>query len=164
MSCFSGPPAKKGAISSPAGLRTLVIATAPLPDKPRFNAWLKEYHAACASLDEIRLRDQHLPNKIDALMDEVEHAFGAGLAILGATAIEDRLQDGVPEAVHDLALAGIKIWVLTGDKQETAINIGVACQLLQPKEVGPRSRDDGPHAFPSQLALPSPLPHDGGAS
>ena len=59
-----------------------MIATAPLPDKPRFNAWLKEYHAACASLDEIRLRDQHLPNKIDALMDEVEHAFGAGKEML----------------------------------------------------------------------------------
>ena len=41
----------------------------------------------------------------------------------------------MPETIHDLARAGVKIWVLTGDKQETAINIGVACQLLQPKEV-----------------------------
>lgn len=46
------------------------------------------------------------------------------LNLLGATAIEDKLQDGVPEAIARLAEADINIWVLTGDKQETAINIG----------------------------------------
>lgn len=40
---------------------------------------------------------------------------------MGATAIEDRLQDGVPEAIADLKRAGIKVWVATGDKLETAI-------------------------------------------
>ena len=49
--------------------------------------------------------------------------------LLGATAIEDKLQDGVPECIHSLADAGIKIWVLTGDKQETAINIGYSCRV-----------------------------------
>lgn len=44
--------------------------------------------------------------------------------LLGATAIEDRLQAGVPETISTLMRADIKIWVLTGDKQETAINIG----------------------------------------
>jgi len=44
------------------------------------------------------------------------------------------LQDGVPECIADLAAAGIKIWVLTGDKVETAINIAIACQQLQPNE------------------------------
>ncbi|KAH8047536.1 phospholipid-translocating ATPase [Aureococcus anophagefferens] len=67
-------------------------------------------------------------------MDEAETAFGDGLELLGATAIEDRLQDGVPETVHKMLDAGIKVWVLTGDKQETAINIGVACQLIEPTE------------------------------
>jgi phospholipid-translocating ATPase len=43
------------------------------------------------------------------------------LHLLGATAIEDRLQDGVPETIEDLKKAGIKIWVATGDKLETAI-------------------------------------------
>ena len=52
------------------------------------------------------------------------------LFLLGATAIEDRLQDGVPETIRALAQAGIKIWVCTGDKQETAINIGYSCRLL----------------------------------
>ncbi|CAH1637369.1 unnamed protein product [Spodoptera littoralis] len=46
------------------------------------------------------------------------------------TAIEDKLQDGVPETIANLSMAGIKVWVLTGDKQETAINIGYSCQLL----------------------------------
>jgi magnesium-transporting ATPase (P-type) len=59
-------------------------------------------------------------------MEEIE----AGLGLLGCTAIEDKLQDGVPKCIADLARAGVKIWVLTGDKEETAINIGFACQLI----------------------------------
>nr|XP_055103217.1 phospholipid-transporting ATPase IK isoform X2 [Symphalangus syndactylus] len=50
--------------------------------------------------------------------------------LLGATAIEDRLQDGVPETIKCLKKSNIKIWVLTGDKQETAVNVGFACELL----------------------------------
>ena len=52
------------------------------------------------------------------------------LYLLGASAIEDKLQDGVPEAIATLSKADIKIWVLTGDKQETAINIGYSCKLI----------------------------------
>lgn len=52
------------------------------------------------------------------------------LELLGATAIEDRLQDGVPNSIANILKAGVRIWVLTGDKEETAINIGYACQLL----------------------------------
>jgi phospholipid-translocating ATPase len=50
--------------------------------------------------------------------------------LLGGTAIEDRLQDGVPDTISLLGDAGIKLWVLTGDKVETAINIGFSCNLL----------------------------------
>ncbi len=52
------------------------------------------------------------------------------LVLLGATGIEDKLQDGVPETIVKLSQAGIKIWVLTGDRQETAINIGYASGQL----------------------------------
>ena len=52
------------------------------------------------------------------------------MVLLGATAIEDKLQDEVPESIAKLSQANIKIWVLTGDKQETAINIGFSCKLL----------------------------------
>ncbi|CAJ0937470.1 unnamed protein product, partial [Mesorhabditis belari] len=64
--------------------------------------------------------------KLDALYEEMER----NLTLLGATAIEDKLQDGVPEAIARLAAANIKIWVLTGDKTETAINIAYSCHLL----------------------------------
>jgi phospholipid-translocating ATPase len=50
--------------------------------------------------------------------------------LLGATAIEDRLQDGVPETIADLKRAGIKVWVATGDKLETAVAIGYTTNLL----------------------------------
>jgi len=60
-------------------------------------------------------------------MSEIEN----NLELIGATAIEDKLQNGVPDTISDLAKGGIKVWVLTGDKQETAINIGFATQLLR---------------------------------
>lgn len=50
--------------------------------------------------------------------------------ISGSTAIEDRLQDGVPEAIVHIRKAGINLWVLTGDKIETAINVGYSSGLL----------------------------------
>ena len=72
------------------------------------------------------LKKKQLPNKIDDKMGELER----DLILLGATAIEDKLQVGVPDTIADMAKAGINLWVLTGDKEETAINIGFACQLL----------------------------------
>jgi len=52
------------------------------------------------------------------------------MQLLGATAIEDKLQEEVPETIIALKRAGIKVWVLTGDKVETAINVGYAAGLL----------------------------------
>ncbi|XP_023217447.1 probable phospholipid-transporting ATPase IM [Centruroides sculpturatus] len=81
--------------------------------------WRTKLHEASTSLEDRE-------DKINAVYEEIE----MGLNLIGATAIEDKLQDGVPQAIANLALADIKIWVLTGDKQETAINIGYSCQLL----------------------------------
>ena len=53
------------------------------------------------------------------------------MTLLGATAVEDRLQDNVPEVIHDFQRAQIKVWMLTGDKFETAKNIGMSCKLIQ---------------------------------
>ena len=50
--------------------------------------------------------------------------------LLGLTATEDKHQEGVPDTTHTLQMAGIKVWVLTGDRQEMAINIGLSCQLI----------------------------------
>ena len=50
------------------------------------------------------------------------------MKLIGATGIEDRLQEGVPDAIARLRQAGVVVWVLTGDKQETAINIAFSCR------------------------------------
>ncbi|RHY18978.1 hypothetical protein DYB32_010302, partial [Aphanomyces invadans] len=107
------------------GLRTLTIASKKL-DETFYGKWRDRYHEALNNLDEIDKQKSEAPNAIDDCMDELEK----DLELLGATAIEDKLQAGVPATIATLAEAGIKIWVLTGDKEETAINIGFACNLL----------------------------------
>jgi len=62
-------------------------------------------------------------------LKNVAALFLQNLQLLGATAIEDKLQDQVPETIETLMKADIKIWILTGDKQETAINIGNSASL-----------------------------------
>ncbi|KAH9288380.1 hypothetical protein KI387_032497, partial [Taxus chinensis] len=69
--------------------------------------------------------------KREALLESASDLIEKDLILIGATAVEDKLQKGVPECIDKLAQAGIKIWVLTGDKEETAINIGFACSLLR---------------------------------
>ena len=54
---------------------------------------------------------------------QVAELVEKNLVLIGCTAIEDKLQEGVPSCIETLTRAGIKIWVLTGDKMETAINI-----------------------------------------
>ena len=63
---------------------------------------------------------------IDICAEEIETDF----LLAGCSAIEDKLQDEVGVTIRDLKRAGIKVWVLTGDKVETAINIGQSCKLL----------------------------------
>lgn len=100
------------------GLRTLCIASKIILEE-EYKDWSAKYYEASTSLDD----------RSDKL-DEVANLIEGDLFLLGATAIEDKLQDGVPETIHTLQDAGIKIWVLTGDRQETAINIGMSCKLL----------------------------------
>ncbi len=63
-------------------------------------------------------------------MERVESKWEVGFHLIGATAIEDRLQDQVPETIEFMRNASIKVWVLTGDKVDTAKNIGYSCRLL----------------------------------
>nr|CAG8507514.1 1340_t:CDS:10 [Entrophospora candida] len=101
------------------GLRTLCLAYRIIPDE-EYAEWSLKYAEAAASIDN---REE----KIEQACELIEHS----LVLMGGTAIEDKLQEGVPETIATLAKAGIKLWVLTGDKIETAINIGFACNLLQ---------------------------------
>lgn len=100
------------------GLRTLCISQKKMSDA-EVKKFLADYNAAASSLT----------NRADKLAD-VAAALETDMTFLGITAIEDRLQDEVPEVIADLAQAGIITWMLTGDKEETAVNIGHSCNLL----------------------------------
>ncbi|XP_063105903.1 phospholipid-transporting ATPase VA isoform X1 [Cavia porcellus] len=104
------------------GLRTLCIAKRVL-SKEEYACWLQGHLEAESSLD----------NREELLFQSALR-LETNLHLLGATGIEDRLQDGVPETISKLRQAGLQIWVLTGDKQETAINIAHACKLLDHDE------------------------------
>uniref|UniRef100_A0A3Q4N9J5 Phospholipid-transporting ATPase n=1 Tax=Neolamprologus brichardi TaxID=32507 RepID=A0A3Q4N9J5_NEOBR len=99
-------------------LRTLCFAYVDLEEEA-YQEWLKEYNRVSTIIKD---RAQKL--------EECYELLEKNLMLLGATAIEDRLQAGVPETIATLMRADIKIWVLTGDKQETAINIGYSCRLV----------------------------------
>jgi phospholipid-transporting ATPase len=101
------------------GLRTLCVAKKVL-ETSYAEDWLRRFNDASASLHE---RSELLSRVAEEIEVEME--------LLGITAIEDRLQDEVPEVIADLARAGIVLWMLTGDKEETAINIGHSCNLLE---------------------------------
>lgn len=104
---------------SKEGLRTLCIAYKVIPEK-YFRDWDRRYHEASVLIDADR------ESKMEVVALEMERDF----TLIGTTAIEDRLQDGVPDLISLFRQAGIKLWVLTGDKIETAINIGFLCNLL----------------------------------
>lgn len=103
-----------------AGLRTLALAYKKL-DESEYSAWNNEFLKAKTSIGADR----------DAMLERVSDMMERDLILVGATAVEDKLQKGVPQCIDKLAQAGLKIWVLTGDKMETAINIGFACSLLR---------------------------------
>ena len=63
-------------------------------------------------------------------MNKVSDAFEQDFELIGSSAIEDKLQEEVGKTIYSLRQAAIKVWVLTGDKVETAMNIGMACKLL----------------------------------
>ncbi|KAI3409185.1 Phospholipid-transporting ATPase, partial [Psidium guajava] len=105
---------------SQAGLRILVIAYRKLEEE-EYTIWEEEFLKAKASFFADR----------DALLDTAADKIERELILLGATAVEDKLQEGVPKCIESLAQAQIRVWVLTGDKLETAVNIGYACRLLR---------------------------------
>jgi len=100
------------------GLRILVMAKRTL-NSADYTDWWARHQEIEMSLEnrERRLRDSFA--KLES-----------NLTLLGATGIEDRLQDGVPETIASLLSAGISVWVLTGDKPETAINIAYSAKLF----------------------------------
>ncbi|EXM24149.1 hypothetical protein V3481_001180 [Fusarium oxysporum f. sp. vasinfectum] len=102
------------------GLRTLLFAQKFITEQ-EYQAWKKTWDEATTSLSDRQQR-------IEDAGDMIEQSFD----LVGATAIEDKLQKGVPETIERLRKANIKVWMLTGDKRETAINIAHSARICRP--------------------------------
>ncbi|KAK3558571.1 hypothetical protein QTP86_021022 [Hemibagrus guttatus] len=105
------------------GLRTLCFARKVISEED-YKYWLVMRQQAKAAIE----------NKEELLTDTAAY-MEKNLTLLGATGIEDRLQENVPETIQSLREAGMKIWVLTGDKLETAVNIAYSCKLLDQNDL-----------------------------
>ncbi|KAJ6428709.1 hypothetical protein OIU84_020392 [Salix udensis] len=147
---------------SSMGLRTLVFGIREL-NNSEFEQWHLAFEAASTAIIGRA-----------ALLRKVANNVENSLTILGASAIEDKLQQGVPEAIESLRTAGIKAWVLTGDKQETAISIGYSSKLLtskmtsiiinsNSKQSSRRSLEDA-LVTSKKLTITSGITHNTGAS
>ncbi|KAJ0016643.1 hypothetical protein Pint_11592 [Pistacia integerrima] len=102
------------------GLRTLAFAYRKL-EEGEYQHWNLIFTKAKTTVGPQR----------EELLEKASEMIEKDLILLGVAAVEDKLQKGVPECIDKLAQAGLKIWLLTGDKKETAINIGFACSLLR---------------------------------
>ena len=107
---------------SKRGLRTLMVAYRRIRQED-YDSWVNRLHE-----DEMNV--QYRQRLIDRLYDLIEN----NLTLIGGTVVEDKLQDKVPETIKEFRSAGIKIWVLTGDKLDTAENIGHSCNLLSQEQ------------------------------
>ena len=123
------------------GLRTLVLGMKVLSEE-QLEEWLKSYKEA---LTAMKGRDEML---VKAAL-----ALEKSLYIVGATAIEDKLQKDVPKTIAKLSQAGIKLWVLTGDKRETAVEIGYSTAVLSPKHHVTEVPDEGSEKVRTQMAM-----------
>uniref|UniRef100_A0A3B4D0W9 Phospholipid-transporting ATPase n=1 Tax=Pygocentrus nattereri TaxID=42514 RepID=A0A3B4D0W9_PYGNA len=105
------------------GLRTLCFAKKVVSEQA-YMAWQVKRQEAMSAISK----------KEELLMDTADDMEN-NLTLLGATGIEDRLQENVPETIQALREAGIQVWVLTGDKLETAVNIAYSCKLLDQRDL-----------------------------
>ncbi|XP_066523155.1 phospholipid-transporting ATPase VB isoform X2 [Hoplias malabaricus] len=105
------------------GLRTLCFAKKVVSEQA-YRLWMDKRQEALSAISR----------KEELLMDTAV-AMETDLDLLGATGIEDRLQEKVPETIQALRDGGIQVWVLTGDKLETAVNIAYSCKLLDQRDL-----------------------------
>jgi phospholipid-transporting ATPase len=100
------------------GLRTLFFGWKKWT-KEEYNSWASEYKEASAAIENRK-----------KLVEKVIEKLECGFDLIGASAIEDLLQDQVPETIEFFRQAGCQVWVLTGDKRDTAVSIGKSSRLL----------------------------------
>lgn len=122
------------------GLRTLVYATKVLPEQ-EFKEWFSEFHDA-----------RNLLTNREKVVSEVSARLEQHMDYLAVTAVEDKLQDQVPETIKFLREAGVGLWVLTGDKRETAENIGYSANLLDAQMNVVHIKASSPDELHAQIA------------
>ena len=101
------------------GLRTLMIAYKEISED-YYKKWNDQYI-------KVKTNVNHTEEDLYKLYDEIEKNF----KLIGSTAIEDELQDNVDEIINDIMITGIRVWMLTGDKLDTAKNIAFSCKLFK---------------------------------
>lgn len=106
------------------GLRTLLICGKEI-SKEEYDSWNVEYQKALSAASKDKKQ----------LLENAEAAIEKNLTVYGATAVEDALQDQVAETIEFFRKAGIQVWVLTGDKRDTAVTIGKSSKLLSPTTI-----------------------------
>ncbi|KAM5308261.1 phospholipid-transporting ATPase IK-like [Glossophaga mutica] len=127
-------------------LRTLCLAYKKV-DEAVYEQWRHRHKEASILL-------QNRAQALHQVYEEMEQ----NLQLLGVTAIEDKLQNGVLETIQCFKQGNIKVWVLTGDKQETAVNIGFACQLLS-EDMRILDEEEIPQLLEAYRENSSNLPH-----
>ena len=110
------------------GYRSLLVAYRQIPLR-KFEHWFEQYHQAASSM-------YNREEAISAVATEIE----VNLMLAGLTAVEDKLQEDVPKTIATLRCAGIKVWLLTGDKQATALSTAQAASLIN---IPPTPHADG---------------------
>jgi magnesium-transporting ATPase (P-type) len=133
------------------GLRTLCFGGKRLKASAGAD-WARHFAAAWADFGEQKKRrDGDESGLIDKLMNEMEQGF----ELHGATAVEDRLQCGVPETLALLARGGVSVSVITGDKPDTAVNIGYSSRLLDEDTTVVASTSEALESAPSDASAPA---------
>uniref|UniRef100_A0A0G4HNZ7 Uncharacterized protein n=1 Tax=Chromera velia CCMP2878 TaxID=1169474 RepID=A0A0G4HNZ7_9ALVE len=100
------------------GLRTLIMASKPLT-LDEYAQWSADHLSATVQIEGRELAEEEVAKRMET-----------DLRLAGISAVEDKLQDDVPQTIFRLKDAGLRVFVLTGDKLETAVDIGFSCQLL----------------------------------
>lgn len=131
------------------GLRTLCFASRII-DQAEYAAWSSRLHAATLDI-------HHRESKLAAAYDAIEH----DLDLLGCTGIEDALGEAVPETIVELRDAGVKVWMLTGDRFATALEISKSCGLYKERQAVRDGATATAAASTSSSSSPAPsLPYN----
>jgi magnesium-transporting ATPase (P-type) len=101
------------------GLRTLVYGRREVSEE-EYKLWIEEYQEASADTGSREAKKAAVARKIEQRIE-----------VLGATGVEDALQEKVPETIAGMKAAGMRVWVLTGDKVETAVKIAHSCKVMR---------------------------------